>query len=97
VKSLPAGSTVTVKCKSPRGTRTGKCPRSLVKGNLAGTFNLTSFTKRKLRAGTILEVRVSGPGATTLVKTLKLRPRKSPQVTTKCVLPGQTALTACPG
>jgi hypothetical protein len=93
VQKVPAGSTVTVTCLSRR------CPaalkRPLVLRNRSGTVSLKRLIAKPLRAGTILRVAVTKPGAIGMSKTLTVRKRKAPSIATGCLLPGQSKPSRC--
>ncbi|MGN6217033.1 MAG: InlB B-repeat-containing protein [Solirubrobacterales bacterium] len=78
LKGLPAGAHVAATCK-------GKgCPfkRKQVKV-VGGVADLTAlFTKRKLGAGTLIELKATAPGMTDETFDVKTRPGKAPKVTT---------------
>jgi hypothetical protein len=74
LKRVPAGSTVTVKCKGK------KCPRAFKK-KAKGTVKLSKFTKRKLRPGTKLTIRVTKPNTIGKQFVILIRKNKAPKVT----------------
>ena len=89
VKNVPAGATVTASC--PKSC----AKKSFKKTNAKGTVSLAPLLKKPLKAGTLITVIVSKPGSTSAVKILKIQPRKSPTVTTRCQPEGTTKPTAC--
>lgn len=89
VKGVPAGSTVTARCKK------GCHRKSLVKRNVGGNVRLTGLVTKKLKVGTVITVTVSKPGMISAIKTLTIRKRKPPEVTTRCLAPGQTKPAKC--
>jgi hypothetical protein len=89
VRAVPAGATVKVTC--PRGCSA----KSFTKRGAKGSVSLARFVKRPLKAGTTLTVVVSKPGAIASVKTLKIRSRKPPLVTTRCQPPSAAKPQAC--
>jgi hypothetical protein len=94
VKNIPFGATVTVTCKG-KGCPSGLKGKGFTKKNAFGTVSLAKFIKKPLRAGDIITVLVSKPGAINAVKTIKLRPAKKPLISTKCQPPGAKAPVAC--
>jgi Putative metal-binding motif len=96
VARVAPGSTLVVRCTRKRG----KCPRKARKAvthvKASGTVPLKSFTKAKLRKGTVITVTVTKPGAVGAVKLIRIRDRKAPQVTTLCLPVGSSrAEAAC--
>lgn len=81
VKGVPAGATVTAP--------------GFKKTNASGDVSLKPLTKKPLRARTKLVVTISKPGMTTAIKTLTIRPRKSPLVSTSCQAPGVAKPKPC--
>jgi Repeat of unknown function (DUF346) len=90
IKDAPRGATVSARC--PRG-----CSRkSLVKRNIRSTkVVLSALIKRPLRVGTKITVTVTAPGTIGAVKTLTIRSRKEPKITTRCLPPGAAKPTTC--
>ncbi len=89
VKNVPAGATVKVSCAR------GCTAKSLTKTNAPRTVSLTKFIKRAWKVGTTLTVIVSKPGTIASVKTLKIRAKKVPLLTSRCLPPGTTKPAAC--
>jgi hypothetical protein len=89
LKSIPKGSTVTVTCKK------GCSAKSYIKRNSGTKISLARFIRRPLRVGTVITVVVSHPGSVTSVKTLRVRARKAPSVTTACLPPSASRPQAC--
>ena len=102
VKNVPFGSTVTVTCVA------GTCPAVLykkVKGKKVkqalvitkafGTVSLKKLVSKPLKAGTVLEILVSKPGAIGAVKRLTIRKGKKPTLTSRCLPPGAKKSVAC--
>jgi len=94
VKNVPFGATVQVTCKG-KGCPSGLKGKGFTKKNAFGTVSLAKFIKKSLRAGDVITVVVSKPGAINAVKTIKLRASKKPLITTKCQPPGAKAPVAC--
>jgi hypothetical protein len=93
----PAGSRVEVSCR-------GKgCPRrrqSRVAPGRAGTrgLRLVSFPTfaRALRAGIVLEIRITRSGRIGKYTRFVIRRNASPRRTDSCLKPGRSKPTACP-
>jgi hypothetical protein len=95
LKGAPSGSTVDVTCRGkgcPK--RKGKATR-LTKTNAPSTLPLKPWLKKPLRAGTVLKVTVTKPGAFGMVKTLKVRANQRPQITTTCLQPNSKSRATC--
>ncbi len=90
IKSVPAGSTITVTCKKG-------CPRKrYVKRNAKGTVSIRAIVGRKhIKVGVTITVVVGHTGEIAAVKTIKIRKHKEPLVTTRCLPPGATKSTRC--
>ena len=92
VKRIPAGGKVEVRCD-------GKgCPFARrVIAPAGGTATLTKlFANRKLRRGTVVEVRVTAPGMVGKVVRYTMRTRrKLPRTAPLCLPPGATKPVAC--
>ena len=91
VKEVPAGSTVTATC--PKG-----CARkTFTKRNARGTVSLKALVaSKRIKTGTTITVTVSRPGAIAAVKIFKMRGGgRQPQVTTRCLPPGQRKPVIC--
>lgn len=77
VKGVPRGATVTVTC-------TGGCPRrSQTFRNKRGTFALTGYRHRAIRAGAKLTIKVTRPGSIGMSKIIRIRAGKRPTISTK--------------
>ena len=75
LKRVPAGSTVTVKCKGK------KCTAKSFRKKGHGTVKLAKFTKRKLRARTRLTIQVTKPGLIGKHFVILIRKHKAPKLT----------------
>ena len=89
VKNVPAGSTVTAKC--PKGC----AKKSFEKKGASGQVSLAALIKKPLKVKTVITVVVSKPGSGSAVKILKIRSRKSPQLTSQCQPVGAAKPAAC--
>jgi hypothetical protein len=92
VAKVPARGKVVVKC-----SRNTSCPFSSRtariidrKAKLAGYFE-----DRRLRAGAVVEVRVTAPGKVGKVVRFTIRKQKLPAVRTLCLVPGADRPSAC--
>jgi len=89
VKNIAAGATVKITCSpgcsSKRWTTSPK----------RSTLSLKKFIRKSLRVNAKLTVTVWKPGAVASVKTLKMRSRRAPQLTTRCLPPGAKAPQRC--
>ena len=94
VKDVPKGSTVTATCKTKQGRRC-RGIKKFTKRNARGTVKLKGFLRKKLRAGTVIEVRVTKPGMIGAVKRLTVRRGKNPTITTRCLPPGAKKPARC--
>jgi PKD repeat protein len=96
----PPGASVEVRC---RGKRKG-CPRRRQvrrasagpKANAARVLRFKRF-ERRYRAGAILQVFVTKPGAIGKFTSFKVRRNKAPRRRDLCVLPGARLPSPCPG
>jgi hypothetical protein len=89
VKNVATGATVHVTCS--RGCSAKRWTTTPKKSSLS----LKRFVRRSLKVGTKITVTVSKPGAIASVKTLKIRSRRAPQLTSRCLPPGATAPQRC--
>ena len=89
VKDVPRGSTVTASC--PKSC----AKKSFKKTNASRQVSLKPLLRKPLKAGTLITVTVSKPGAVSAVKILKIQRRRSPTVTTRCQPEGATKPTTC--
>ena len=97
---IPAGSRVVLKCKPPKGRRRA-CPfRRISRWFPAERRRLRlakAFKGRKLRPGTVIEVRVTG--ADVIGKVVRYRTRRgdrAPVKRSRCLVPGATRTSRCP-
>ena len=89
VKGVPRGSTVRVTCAK------GCSRKSYVKRNARGTVSIRALARKPLRVGTKLRVEVTAPNMIGAVKTLTVRSRRDPSITTRCLEPGAARDSAC--
>ena len=94
VKNVPRGSKVTATCRTKRGRRC-RGIRTFTKRNARGTVSLKRFLRKRLRAGTVIEVRVTKPNTIGAVKRLTVRRNKNPTITTRCLPPGAKRPARC--
>jgi hypothetical protein len=74
LKGVPRGATVTVNCKGK------KCPSKRFTSKRSGAVKLKKFTKKKLRVGTKLTIRVTKDGAIGKQFVIKIRKAKAPAI-----------------
>ena len=87
VRKIPRGARVEVRCRG------GGCPfaRRTLRRNRRGSASATKlFRGRRLRPGTVVEVRVTARYAIGAVRRLRMRSGSRPQSTTLCLPPGST-------
>ncbi len=89
VKGVPRGSMVRVTCAK------GCSRKSYVKRNARGTVSIRALARKPLRVGTKLRVEVTAPNMIGAVKTLTVRSRRDPSITTRCLEPGAARDSAC--
>ena len=94
VKDVPRGSKVTATCRTKQGRRC-RGIRTFTKRNARGTVSLKRFLRKTLRAGTVIEVRVTKPNTIGAVKRLTVRRNKNPTITTRCLPPGAKRPVRC--
>ena len=91
VKSIPKGSTLTVKCK-------GKgCPvrKQFRKRNAKKNVTLKTFFPKSYPAGTMIEARVSKKGSVTAIRRTVFRKNKRPISAKLCLAPGAKKPKKC--
>ena len=81
--------------RQPDLTSAGTVASDFDERNAFGTLTLARFIKSPLKAGTVLTVTVSKPGAINAVKVLTVRAGKAPLVATKCIPPGARTAVSC--
>ena len=94
VKNVPRGSKVTATCRTKQGRRC-RGIRTFTKRNARGTVSLKRFLRKRLRAGTVIEVRVTKPNTIGAVKRLTVRRNRNPTITTRCLPPGAKRPARC--
>ena len=86
---IAAGATVTVTCtKGCSAKRWTTTPKK-------STLSLKRFIRRSIKVGRIIRVEVSKPGTIASVKTLKMRRKKAPLLTSRCLPPGAKSPQRC--
>ena len=100
VTDIPAGATVEVRCgrkSKPKRSGCGRLERSAsVIQKARQRFSLTRLLKnRRLRRGTVIEVRITAPGAIGKVLRYRMRAAKAPKVGRLCLRPGASKPTGC--
>jgi hypothetical protein len=94
VRDVPAGATVKATCRTKRGRRCAGT-RDFTRRNARGEVKLRGFLGRRFPAGSVIEVRVTKPGAIGAVKQIKIRRGKRPQPITRCLPPGARKPVRC--
>ena len=91
VRGAPAGAKLVVRCDG------GGCPRARRRVTLVdGGARLTGrFAGRRLRPGTVVELRITAPGRIGRVERLVVRRRKDPRRTVLCLPPGGAKPQRC--
>lgn len=87
------GASVTASCRAKR--KRCKGTRDFARATAAVSTRLRGFEGKRLPVGAKLTIRVAKSGTIGAVKTLTMRRRKAPSVTTRCLPPGATAPSAC--
>jgi hypothetical protein len=89
--SAPLGASIVVRCNGP------KCPRRRLARSVTGarTVRLRPF-ERRLRPGVVLQVFVSRPGSIGKYTRFKVRRRKAPSRSDRCLADGARSPSACP-
>jgi len=97
VTGVPRGSKVVGRCLTRRAKRcaTRRLRRTFTKGNARGTVRLKRFERRRLRAGTRLEVVVTHPDYLSQIKTVTVRRGRPPLISTRCQRPGEPQRRRC--
>jgi hypothetical protein len=95
VEGAKPGMTVRVSCSG------AGCPRPsggrVVRIRRRGTVRLTHLLAgARLRAGAVVTVRVSEPGAIGVLERFRMRTGKSPLRQTRCLIPGRKRAVRCP-
>jgi Putative metal-binding motif len=92
VRDAPPGATIRVTCRE----RKCRFRRHTTKAGQNGRAKLTRLFKRKrLRVGTVVEVRITAPNAIGKVLRYPIRRRKVPRARTLCLPPGAKRPTKC--
>jgi PKD repeat protein len=99
--SAPAGATVLVSCRGrscPVGhqSRVVQAGRSSSGNPTARSVRLRKFERKLLRSGTLIKIRVTKPGTIGKYTRFKIRSRKPPSRTDRCLLPGSNDPVDCP-
>ena len=101
VNRIPAGASVLLTCKPPKGKRNRKaCPfkkfsRTYPSGKSAEKL-IKRFKKRRFPAGAVITVTVLRPGFIGKVLTFKTRAGKLPRKSVACLTPGAAKPGRCP-
>jgi hypothetical protein len=100
VKEAPRGATVQVTCRGrscpTRRVRGSRRPAAFTQRVGTRAITLRPWIRKPLRAGTVLKVTLTRPGAVGRVKTLTVRTNRRPLTRTTCLRPNsKTARTPC--
>jgi hypothetical protein len=90
---LVGGETATIRCTGRTCPFKVKTYKTLKKGKR--TFGKALLKGRRLRVGTTISVRVTKAGTIGTSTALKVRRRRTPSITRRCLPPGATTPTAC--
>ena len=84
VKDIPEGSKVTARCAGR-----GRCHvRRFVRRKAEGRVVLRPFVGKPIGVGAVIDVRVTHKGSIGAVKLIRIRARKAPAITDRCLPPG---------
>ena len=100
VTDIPAGATVEVRCsrkRKPKQSGCGKLKRSssLVRKDRQRLPLARLFKDRRLRRGTVVEVRITAPQAVGKMLRYRMRSAKVPKVGRFCLPPGSAKPASC--
>ena len=84
VKKIPKGATLKASCGPRKGSKRCRV-KTFTKRNASASVSVKRFLGKRLRPGSVVELRVTKPGRIGAVKLLKVRNRKAPTTATKCV------------
>ena len=84
VKKIPKGATLKASCGPRKGSKRCRV-KTFTKRNASASVSVKRFLGKRLRPGSVVELRVTKPGRIGAVKLLKIRNRKAPTTATKCV------------
>jgi hypothetical protein len=97
-KKLPAGASVTITCKAPKGKQSACAfkakTKAFAKATASSSFS-TLFKKRKLPAKTVIVVRITAPRVSGKQFTFTARKASQPKRVAGCLAPGSTTATSC--
>jgi hypothetical protein len=94
IRARPAGSKLTVECRrKPCAFKTRRLtfPALRKRIEIAGLFN----PRRKLRAGTVVTIRITAPGLIGRFAEFRVRSGRPPKRTSGCLAPGSGVRTPC--
>ena len=87
MNDVPAGATVTVRC---RGTGCPFKSRRIARNARGQAVATRAFAGRRLRIGAVVQVRITKPGAIGRVVTFTVRAKKVPRPVAQCLPVGST-------
>jgi hypothetical protein len=89
VKGIPQGARVVVTCKGR------SCPKARFTIKGAGIKPVKPLSKRRLKVGTVIEIRITKPGYIGRVVQIRIRARKAPSAKQLCLPVGTSKAVAC--
>jgi hypothetical protein len=96
VKNVPSGSKVKANCKRGKSKCAGRAKKAFTKKKAPRVVSLNKRYKGvKLKVGTKITVKVTKSQNIGSVKIVKIRKRKEPKVTTRCLPPGTKKPQKC--
>jgi PKD repeat protein len=99
--SAPPGATVLVRCNG-RGCPVGRQSRVVKSGKRsksrspAQTVRLRRFERKLLRSGTVIKILVTRPSTIGKYTRFKIRSKKAPARSDRCLMPGSSKPVDCP-
>lgn len=95
VTGAPAGAAIQVTCKAPKKAKGCPFATRSVKATTKPASLTKAIKKARLPVGTVLELRVSAPGAVTRVIRLTMRRRRAPAQAASCLNPQTSTPLPC--
>jgi PKD repeat protein len=92
----PAGSTAELRCRGRSCARRRELRGTGPTASTSALIRFRSIRNRRLRAGTVLEVRVTKAGLIGKYTRFRIRRAKPPTRVDRCLMPGSLAPVACP-
>jgi 6-phosphogluconolactonase (cycloisomerase 2 family) len=100
VRLVPGNATVQVRCAAPKRLGRRACPfrrKSATPKADGATVDVRKLfgSRRRLRVGVKIQIRITAPGAIGKVVTYTMRRSRVPRSVSRCIQPGATAPSAC--